>query len=134
VTTTVTREEAKAAVTAQAWTEEPSAEGELAWLRKACDDHIARLREVNTWAEFTAAGQDLIAAIQPTPGRRGIHRFGSGGLGADIDLDVVLRDLDAATRIEWVDGFLDHDLMYEEPDGTRWLLAVKRPDITGDVS
>ena len=123
------RAEAKAAATAHAWTEEPNAEVELARLRKVCDEHIARLRDVNTWAEFNEAAKAVIAAIQPTPPRRIVHRIDSGmGItGADLDLDSVLRDLDDAVSIDWVNGLAGHDLRYQDPAGKRWLLAVTRP-------
>lgn len=62
----VIRAEATAAAIAQAWTEEPRAEDELARLRKVCDDHIARLRGVDAWDQFSSAARAelLLKAIQ----------------------------------------------------------------------
>ena len=119
------RAEAKAAATAQAWTEEPRDEDELARLRKACDEHIARLREVNTWTEFTEAAKAFIAAVEPPRGRKVLHCTGSFA-GCDVDLDTALRELDTAVSIRWVNGVDGHDLEYQVLDGHVWRLKVTR--------
>ncbi len=121
----VIRAEATAAAIAQAWTEEPRAEDELARLRKVCDDHIARLRGVDAWDQFSSAARAFIAAAETPPGRKILHCQGNIA-GCDIDLAVALRELNTAVRIEWINGVDGHDLEYQEPDGHVWRLKVTR--------
>ena len=72
-------------------------------------------------------------------GRRIIHSFLSGSLGADWDLDGVLDLIDEAEHVHWVANIFGHDL---EVTATRdgWQLQynfdVKRPadSIVGDAS
>lgn len=122
------RAEAKAAATAQAWTEEPRPADELTRLRAVVDAHISQLGEINTWTEFTAETKAFTAAAQPTPPRRILHRIAADWrTGADLDLDDALRDLDDAVAIDWVHGLAGRDLRYVDPAGKPWLLAVTRP-------
>ena len=54
-------------------------------------------------------------------GRKIIHSFLNGWIGADWDLDEVLALIDRAEEVGWVNGFAGHDLAvrtrHEDPSG-----------------
>jgi len=67
-----------------------------------------------------------LAAFITPGGRQIVHRRGRV-TGADVDLDEVLRDLDAAQEVTWGDDFMGYELAYVDAEGMAWRLAVRRP-------
>lgn len=64
------------------------------------------------------------------PPRTTVHSVAIGGrflLGADWDLDGVVRELERAQEIVWFDDFMGHDLGVKTADGQFYKFAVKRP-------
>lgn len=75
-------------------------------------------------ASFIAAAQ--AAAFETEDNRTIIHCFG-GGMGCDWDLDAVLREIEGADHVEWVNGFAGHDLL-TQTGMRRRAFAVSRPE------
>lgn len=69
-------------------------------------------------------------AFTDEDGRATVHSVMIGStlmLGADWDLDDLVKELNRAQEIVWFDDFMGHELAIKSADGHFYKFAVKRP-------
>lgn len=131
--TTLTRDEAAAALRAGAWTETPGLDDAAPRFLAAVDAVWDLCHdEAGNWLPDNAhvPVRDLSAALAQAghlPKQRTVVHCRAGGIGADWDLDAALAVVASAQSAEWSRSLFGHDLLVTGADGDAYRFAVPMP-------